>query len=169
MYPEEIRGRESLRSFWEGLMEVVTVPRGGPAVPASGNPRVTSPIPLPPPDTAMLVFAGKGGVGKTTLACATALRLAKTYSGKRILLFSADPAHSLADCLNIPLGPQPKQAAPGLWAMEMDATADFAALKNQYRNELAQFLSQLMPNLDLTFDREVMERIMDLSPRGSMN
>ena len=50
--------------------------------------------------------------------------------------------------------------------MEMDATADFAALKNQYRNELAQFLSQLMPNLDLTFDREVMERIMDLSPPG---
>jgi arsenite-transporting ATPase len=50
--------------------------------------------------------------------------------------------------------------------MEMDATADFAALKNQYRKELAQFLSQLMPNIDLTFDREVMERIMDLSPPG---
>jgi arsenite-transporting ATPase len=115
---------------------------------------------------AMLVFAGKGGVGKTTLACATALRLARAYTGKRILLFSADPAHSLADCLNMPLGPKPVQAAPGLWAMEMDATADFVALKNQYRKELAEFLSQLMPNLDLTFDREVMERIMDLSPPG---
>ena len=66
----------------------------------------------------------------------------------------------------MPLGPQPQQAAPGLWAMEMDATADFVALKNQYRKELAQFLSRLMPNLDLTFDREVMERIMDLSPPG---
>ena len=166
IYPEEIRGMESLRSFWEGLTE--WAPSSGeaplflPPMPA----RVDSPLPLPTPDMEMLVFAGKGGVGKTTLACATALRLAKTYPGKRILLFSADPAHSLADCLNMPLGPQPKQTAPGLWAMEMDATADFVALKNQYRKELAQFLSQLIPNLDLTFDREVMERIMDLSPPG---
>ncbi|MEI8356488.1 MAG: ArsA family ATPase, partial [Deltaproteobacteria bacterium] len=130
------------------------------------SPRVDSPPPLPAPAMSMLVFAGKGGVGKTTLACATALRLARTYTGKRILLFSADPAHSLSDCLNIPLGPEPKLVAPGLWAMEMDATADFVALKKQYREELTQFLSQLMPNHDLTFDREVMERIMDLSPPG---
>ncbi|MFH0789824.1 MAG: ArsA family ATPase, partial [Pseudomonadota bacterium] len=102
MYPEEIRGRESLRSFWEGLMKGAPSPLEGRAALPPVTPRVTSPIPLPPPDTAMLVFAGKGGVGKTTLACATALHLAKTYSGKRILLFSADPAHSLADCLNMP-------------------------------------------------------------------
>lgn len=167
IYPEEIRGMESLRSFWEGLKE---------AAPFTANeatlslPPVTSgvdsPASLPAPDMAMLVFAGKGGVGKTTLACATALCLAHVYAGKRILLFSADPAHSLADCLNMPLDPEPKQAAPGLWAMEMDATADFVALKNQYRKELARFFFRLMPNLDLTFDREVMERIMDLSPPG---
>ena len=166
IYPEEIRGMESLRSFWEGLKEVAPSPGEAPLSLPLVTPRVDSPIPLPTPDMAMLVFAGKGGVGKTTLACATALRLARAYTGKRILLFSADPAHSLADCLNMPLGPQPKQAAPGLWAMEMDATADFVALKKQYRKELAQILSRLMPNLDLTFDREVMERIMDLSPPG---
>ena len=180
MYPEEIRGMESLRSFWKGRMELdgqgtdlksvpsLSVPPAeeAPLSLPPVKPRVDSPIPLPTPDMAMLVFAGKGGVGKTTLACAPALRLARAYTGKRILLFSADPAHSLADCLSMPLGPEPVQAAPGLWAMEMDATADFVALKNQYRKELAQFLSQLMPNLDLTFDREVMERIMDLSPPG---
>ena len=180
MYPEEIRGMESLRSFWKGRMELdgqgtdlksvpsLSVPPAeeAPLSLPPVKPRVDSPIPLPTPDMAMLVFAGKGGVGKTTLACATALRLARAYTGKRILLFSADPAHSLADCLSMPLGPEPVQAAPGLWAMEMDATADFVALKNQYRKELAQFLSQLMPNLDLTFDCEVMERIMDLSPPG---
>ena len=125
-----------------------------------------TPPPLPPPGTAMLVFAGKGGVGKTTLACATALRLARAHTGKRILLFSADPAHSLADCLDITVGPEPKPAAPGLWVMEVDANADFIAMKNQYRKEIAQFLKRIMPNLDLTFDREVMERIMDLSPPG---
>ena len=166
IYPEEIRGLESLRSFWEGLKEVPP-PSGEPPFSLTAlPPSVDNPLPLPAPDMALLVFAGKGGVGKTTLACATALRLARVYSGKRILLFSADPAHSLADCLNMPLGSRPKQAAPGLWAMEMDAGADYVALKNQYQKELAQFLSQLMPNLDLTFDREVMERIMDLSPPG---
>jgi arsenite-transporting ATPase len=171
MYPEEIRGMNYLRSFWAGLSIVALSPLS----PTPGGnlltlppltPRVDSPIPLPLPETSMLIFAGKGGVGKTTLACATAIRLARAYTGKRILLFSADPAHSLADCLNMPLGTKPKPVVPGLWAMEMDATGDFVTLKNQYRKELAQFLSRLMPNLDLTFDREVMERIMDLSPPG---
>ncbi len=166
IYLEEIHGMESLRFFWKGLTQWAPSSGEAPLSLPSIASRVDSPPPLPTADMALLIFAGKGGVGKTTLACATALRLAKTYSGKRILLFSADPAHSLADCLNMPLGPQPQQAAPGLWAMEMDATADFAALKNQYRKELAQFLSQTMPNLDITFDREVMERIMDLSPPG---
>jgi len=166
IYPEEIRGMGPLRSFWEGLKEVVPLPGDALLFLTASPSRVDSPLPLPAPDMAMLVFAGKGGVGKTTLACATALHLARAYTGKRVLLFSADPAHSLADCLNMPLGPQPKQAAPGLWAMEMDATANFVNLKKQYHKELAQFFCQLMPNLDLTFDREVMERIMDLSPPG---
>ena len=166
IYPKEVKGLDGLLSFWEGLEPVrasgAENQRSLPPI----SPRVDNPMLLPPPGSALLIFAGKGGVGKTTLACATALRLARTCTGKRILLFSADPAHSLSDCLNMPLGPKPKQAAQGLWAMEMDATADFTAWKNQYRKELAQFLSQLMPNLDVTFDREVMERIMDLSPPG---
>jgi len=66
----------------------------------------------------------------------------------------------------MPLTSKPRQVTAGLWAMEMNATADFVALKNQYRKELAQFFSQLAPNHDLTFDREVMERVMDLSPPG---
>lgn len=166
IYPEEVRGMSSLRSFWNGVMEVAPAQEESllslPPAPA----RVDSPLNSPTSDMEMIVFAGKGGVGKTTLACATALHIARTYTEKRILLFSADPAHSVSDCLNMPLASDPKQVTQGLWAMEINATADFVALKNQYQKELTNFFSRLMPNLDLTFDREVMERIMDLSPPG---
>lgn len=166
VYPQEVNGQAGLLAFWKGVEPVCASVEENKASLLRHSSRVDNPLSLPPPNTAMLVFAGKGGVGKTTLACATALRLARTYPGKRILLFSADPAHSLADCLKLPLGPKPTPIVPGLWAMEMDAAADFSALKNQYQKELAQFLTRLLPNLDLTFDREVMERILDLSPPG---
>jgi len=166
MYPQEIKGVECLRSFWKGVAEVSPSRRENqPSLPPL-SPCVDGPIPLPPPDSALLIFAGKGGVGKTTLACATALCLVRVYKGKRILLFSADPAHSLSDCLNMNIGPEPKEVVPGLWAMEVDAGAEFDSFKKQYRLEIEQFMTRILPNFDLTFDREVMERTMDLSPPG---
>jgi arsenite-transporting ATPase len=113
-----------------------------------------------------LIFAGKGGVGKTTLACATAVRLAQEFPGKQVLLFSTDPAHSLAACLGANLGPQPVRLGPGLTAMEIDAPREFAALKRQYHQELEKFLQTAFENFDVPFDRQVMERMLDLSPPG---
>ena len=105
MYPQEVKGLEGLLSFWEEVYPLyASVAENRPPLPFI-PPRVTDPISLPPLSSTLLVFAGKGGVGKTTLACATALRLASAYEGKRILLFSADPAHSLSDCLKLSLGP----------------------------------------------------------------
>jgi arsenite-transporting ATPase len=121
---------------------------------------------LPAPEKRLLVFAGKGGVGKTTLACATAVRMAQTFPDKGIFLFSTDPAHSLSDCLGKRIGPEPTELIPGLTAMEIDAQAEFDGLKKKYAAELERFLVALSPDLDLTFDREVMERVMDLSPPG---
>lgn len=68
--------------------------------------------------TRILLFTGKGGVGKTTVAAATALRLAA--QGERTLILSVDPAHSLSDALDKPLGPEPLEVASGLYAMELD-------------------------------------------------
>jgi arsenite/tail-anchored protein-transporting ATPase len=66
----------------------------------------------------ILLFTGKGGVGKTTVACATALRIAA--SGKKTLLMSTDPAHSVADAFGLELGPEPTEVAPNLWAEQLD-------------------------------------------------
>ncbi len=67
----------------------------------------------------ILLFTGKGGVGKTTTAAATALRLAGR--GHKTLVMSADPAHSLADAFGgPPIGDRPTEVAPGLLACQID-------------------------------------------------
>jgi arsenite/tail-anchored protein-transporting ATPase len=66
----------------------------------------------------ILLFTGKGGVGKTTCAAATALEAARR--GHRTLVMSSDPAHSLADALDLRLGPEPSEVAPRLFAQEVD-------------------------------------------------
>lgn len=70
--------------------------------------------------TRIILYTGKGGVGKTSVAAATACLCAA--SGKRTLVLSTDPAHSLGDCLDVKLGPEPEEIRPMLWAQEIDAT-----------------------------------------------
>ncbi|MEM6261326.1 MAG: ArsA family ATPase [Bacteroidota bacterium] len=66
----------------------------------------------------IILFTGKGGVGKTTAAAATALSAAR--AGYRTLVMSTDPAHSLADALDVTLGPEPVQIEPNLFGQEFD-------------------------------------------------
>jgi TRC40/GET3/ArsA family transport-energizing ATPase len=66
----------------------------------------------------MLIFVGKGGVGKTTTSSAVALSLAAT--GRRTLLVTVDPAKRLKDALGIEIGHNPKEVRPQLWAMMLD-------------------------------------------------
>jgi len=66
----------------------------------------------------IIVYTGKGGVGKTSMAAATALRAAEL--GHRTLVLSTDLAHSLGDSFDTRLGPEPTQLAPLLWGQEPD-------------------------------------------------
>jgi arsenite-transporting ATPase len=66
----------------------------------------------------IILYTGKGGVGKTSVAAATALRCASL--GHRTCVLSTDTAHSLADSLDLPLGPEPQHIADNLWAQEVD-------------------------------------------------
>ncbi|MGH9086355.1 MAG: ArsA family ATPase [Acidimicrobiales bacterium] len=69
--------------------------------------------------TRILLFTGKGGVGKTTAAAATALRCAD--AGLRTIVMSTDPAHSLADAFDVDLGPLASPVTPMLWGQQLDA------------------------------------------------
>src|SRR5262245_3333560 len=71
----------------------------------------------------ILLFTGKGGVGKTTVAAATAARIAA--SGRRTIVLSTDPAHSLADAFDFPLGDDPTPIAPNLSGQQLNARIRF--------------------------------------------
>jgi arsenite-transporting ATPase len=85
-----------------------------------------------------ILFTGKGGVGKTTAAAATGALLAAR--GRKALVVSTDPAHSLADALGVPLGPTPTEVEPGLAGMQVDAQRRFEAAWGGIRDWLGGLL-----------------------------
>lgn len=70
----------------------------------------------------ILLYTGKGGVGKTSIAAATACKIAE--NGKRVLIMSTDQAHSLGDSFDRKLGNEPLEITERLYAMEIDAVAE---------------------------------------------
>ena len=88
----------------------------------------------------IITYLGKGGVGKTTVAAATALRSPEL--GYRTLVASTDVAHSLADLLDQPVGPSPVEVAPNLWAQEISSVY----ILKETPNKLEHFLEQYLPH-----------------------
>jgi arsenite-transporting ATPase len=162
----EVRGAERLTSLWDEFSPLQAQTWDAPA--DTPPQRVEQPLPLPNPEVRLLLIAGKGGVGKTTVACATALRLAEANPGKEVLLISTDPDHSLAGCLGLPVGSQEVRVCAGLTAVEVDAAAEFARLKTLYADEIGQFFGGLSRQhaVSLEFDREGLENVLDLTPPG---
>ena len=72
-----------------------------------------------------ILYTGKGGVGKTSVAAATARRCAA--AGLRTVVLSTDPAHSLSDSLEAELGPDPTAVCERLWGQEVQAEREMEA------------------------------------------
>lgn len=182
--------RQRLRSLAEKfntrvwtLPEAVSEPRGAPALlqllstlaplgaeepqpePLPAAPQVIRPLRLNTGPLRLLILGGKGGVGKTSLACALALRLGREATGD-VLVFSADPAHSLGDCLGIPLNAVPKRVAGRVHAAEVDAASEFEDLTADLREELSDAASSRGAGLQVEFEGEALARLMDLAPPG---
>ncbi len=93
-----------------------------------------------PTGVRVLLFTGKGGVGKTTTAAATALRLADR--GMKTLVLSTDAAHSLADALGQPLSGEPTAVVPGLDAVQLDGQRRLEAAWTDIESYLRAMFSQ---------------------------
>ena len=88
-----------------------------------------------------ILFGGKGGVGKTTMAAATAVELART---RKVLIFTTDPAPSLADSFGQTIGNEPTAVAgiQNLYAMEINARKVLKEFKKEYGSEILDILQQ---------------------------
>src|SRR3982750_238302 len=80
----------------------------------------------------IVLYTGKGGVGKTAVAAATAVRCAEL--GYRTVVLSTDLAHSLADSFDTKLGPEPMKLAENLWAQESDIYYNLERYWNTVQN-----------------------------------
>jgi len=87
----------------------------------------------------IILYSGKGGVGKTSLSAATAVRSASL--GHRTLVVSTDAAHSLADALDVPLKGTPIGVAPRLDAMEIDVNEELASHWGVIQEWLTRFMT----------------------------
>jgi arsenite/tail-anchored protein-transporting ATPase len=133
-----------------------------------------------------ILYTGKGGVGKTSVAAATALMAAR--SGRKVLVMSTDPAHSLSDAFDAEVGPEPKEMSSGVWAQETDYTAMLednwseiqaymsTVFEWQGANTLAAEELALLPGMDELFGLLMVRRhhreakydalIVDAAPTG---
>jgi arsenite-transporting ATPase len=86
-----------------------------------------------------IIFTGKGGVGKTSVAAATALKAADM--GYKTLIMSTDPAHSLGDSLDVELGPSPVKVAENLWGQEVSVFGDLNLNWDVVREHFAHLMA----------------------------
>lgn len=101
--------------------------------------------------TTFIFVGGKGGVGKTSISSATALWLAE--QGKKTLIVSTDPAHSLSDSLEIPIGHQPSEIKTNLFAIEIDPDEAMAQKQAAIETQKANSSSDKLMGLDFLSDQ----------------
>ena len=191
LLPRQVHGRARLHELAELLRRAESIAAGDTraATATPGRAPATSPAPDAPEhpeerirarmalERAFVLVAGKGGVGKTTIAAATAIHLARRREtlaggtrGRRVLLLSADPAHSLADCLGQDLGDDVTEVegVPGLDALELRAATMLSEVAALYSAEAREAFSALGAggDLDVAFDGGVMNELMSLTPPG---
>ncbi|HET9530593.1 MAG TPA: ArsA family ATPase, partial [Blastocatellia bacterium] len=169
---EEVRGQARLRRFariaWEGERD--REEHGRPAARRARLKMVESDVGFCITPRRLLIFGGKGGVGKTTAAAAAALALADSDSRARVLVFSTDPAHSLSDSFDEVVG-ELKQGAgnqKNLDGMEIDAVARFERVRKRYREWVDEAFDSLSAGSrwQIQFDREAIRELGSLAPPG---
>lgn len=169
---DEVRGFDDLRQIgkliWEDDAFKPPVVQGRRVAGANKKAEHESAFPLI--SRKVVIFGGKGGVGKTTAAAAFSLALARANQKQKLLVFSTDPAHSLSDSFEEEIG-ESKNSVTGvknLDAMEIDPGKWFEDLKQRYRSWTDELFASLSggSRMEIKFDREAMRELVELTPPG---
>jgi len=171
LLPQEVRGLDDLKKIGKLIWEQAdTKP------PATRGKRLRRPktaeleSAFPLVARKIVLFGGKGGVGKTTAAASFALALAEANQKQKLLIFSTDPAHSLSDSFAQEIGEQKSGVAghENLDAMEIDPGKWFEELKQRYRSWTDELFASLSggSRMEIKFDREAMRELVELTPPG---
>ena len=129
VFPNEIRGIEKLKGLADYLLGISKPMSSPEAVQAEERPQTYLAV---NPDLEFMLFGGKGGVGKTSLASAAALHLARRNPGKKVLVFSTDPAHSLSDSFKIPIG---DKITPIQWSQVRGQRSEVRGQRSEVRGQ----------------------------------
>jgi len=178
--PREPRGVPSLAAIGAEIAAARSVRSSRVRLPRGRQWRADSagnglPEPLADEGTRLVLFGGKGGVGKTTCAAASALVLAAESPARPVLLLSTDPAHSLEDVLGQAIGDDPvrlRSGPPNLRVRAIDAARQFDAIRTRYAAGVEGLFTRLMSgrhsgvHVDVGQDRAVLHGLIDLAPPG---
>ncbi len=170
LQPKEVRGVYDLKKIGKLIWAGEIKPRMTRISSASKSVASVAESSFPLESRKIVIFGGKGGVGKTTAAAAYALALARANPAEKILVFSTDPAHSLSDSFDEEIG-ESKNAVAGvenLDAMEIDPGKWFEELKQRYRSWTDELFASLSggSGMEIKFDREAMRELVELTPPG---
>jgi len=117
-----------------------------------------------------VIFGGKGGVGKTSIAVASALYLAQHKPDRKVLAFSTDPAHALSDSFVQHIGNEitPILGVDNLYALEIDGTQLLKDFKQDYQDVIDETFEKFLggSGVDVRFDREVLKELLSVTPPG---
>ncbi|MFQ5811829.1 MAG: ArsA family ATPase [Anaerolineae bacterium] len=195
LLPHEVRGVEGLADFVQLL---AGFSREDKETRRQGDKGLSPPLPVPPspcpplslPSASFILIGGKGGVGKTSVAAATAIRLASQFPEKKVLLFSTNPAHSVSDSLDQKVGaeivPIPSTSSgqgsgrrkgfdnpstglrTGLYAQEIDAPRLLEEFIEEQREAMDEVFEGFMRggNVRVAFEREIMDQMLTSTPPG---
>ena len=179
-YPYDIHGLERLSEYGDYLFNGNSEPTGflsdtqsgemGISLSCARDGRPSSEglkLKVSETGTSFIIFGGKGGVGKTSLAAATALHLAANYPTKKVLIFSTDPAHSLSESFDNRIGESVVQIVPelNLFGIEINAEKLLDEFNKTY-TESAVALFTEFGDEEIVFDGEIMEGLVSKYPPG---
>jgi len=117
----------------------------------------------------LIIFGGKGGVGKTSIAASTALQIAREFPDKKVLTFSTDPAHSLCDSFGMLIGDRvtPVPGFANLFAYEIDAKRMMEEKRQENRRHVTEAFERMLGGgMDIVFDRDIMTELSSINMPG---